>query len=187
MKLCICSNVDENNDIWVVNEILNRRYCSSKSCWKWGRETSFRPRFVFQKALCEVKASGQNLSFNTFCSPWLGLTIKTDREKFQTVHPGICSMLIFLENGFGLLSASTTCLIFRENFVYCILLYCINWPYFIFWLPIVFEMLDNRCIVITFSQFMTSQILKITLSNRFITWPKKSSHKFKYFKNEKSF
>ena len=37
-----------------------------KSCKKWDRETSPRPRFVFKKAIYKVTASVQHLSFNIF-------------------------------------------------------------------------------------------------------------------------
>ena len=47
----------------------------------------------FVKALYKVKASGQHLSFNIFCSTRLGHTIKTNNIKFHTVD---------LEKGLGL-------------------------------------------------------------------------------------
>ena len=45
----------------------------------------------FEKALYEVKASGQHPSFG---SPRLGHTIKANCIKLQTVDPEICSILL---------------------------------------------------------------------------------------------
>ena len=50
---------------------------AQKSCRKWGRETSFRPLFVFKKALYKIKTSGQYL-LTYFGGPRLGHTIKTN-------------------------------------------------------------------------------------------------------------
>ena len=71
-----------------------------------------------------------------------------------------------------------------------LMLCSINWPNFIVWLPLIFEILGNTCIATIFFRFMTSDILKLTSaswSRRFRTWTKNSWQKFKYLKNEKSF
>ena len=42
-------------------EYNKRNILLQKSCWKWGRETSAIPVFVFKKVLDKVKISGLQL------------------------------------------------------------------------------------------------------------------------------
>ena len=55
--------------IWSVKEYNKINIFLQKSCRKEGREASYRPLFVFKKALFEVNASGLQLSSNQFRYP----------------------------------------------------------------------------------------------------------------------
>ena len=71
-----------------------------------------------------------------------------------------------------------------------LLLYSINWPNFIVWLPLLCEILGNMCIAIVCKPGWTSWIFKSTLSfwsSRFSYMTKKSWQKPKCLENEKSF
>ena len=59
----------KNNQTMKFRQLIEdnvRNIFLQKSCKKWGRETSFRLLFVFKKVLYDVKASGLQLSLNTF-------------------------------------------------------------------------------------------------------------------------
>ena len=71
--------------------------------------------------------------------PPLEHTIKTSFITFQIVD---LEILIFFKRVWDLLLHLILCMIF-------LLLYFINWPDFIFWLPLLTEILNNICIVIT--------------------------------------
>ena len=82
------------------------------------------------------------------------------------------------------------------NFVYdfsrkmFLMLYSINWPNFIVWLPLLLEILGNMCITIICSpgcDVIKFEINLIFLIKLFCCLTEKSRHKFKYLKNEKSF
>ena len=70
------------------------------------------------------------------------------------------------------------------------MLYFINWPNFIVWLPSLLEILGNMYITIV--SFPSRDIVNfennlIFLINLFFYMTKKSWQKFKYLENEKSF
>ena len=70
--------------------------------------------------------------------------------------------------------------LFKKN----ILLYSINWPNFMLYLPLLCEILDNMYIV-TGSNIITFKIKLIVLIKPFFsTWPKSQD---KYIENEKNF
>ena len=66
-----------------------------KSCRKWGRETSFRPFFVFQNSFFWGKRIWSALSFNIFWWPSTWYTNKTNYKKLYIIDPEICSVLLF--------------------------------------------------------------------------------------------
>ena len=71
-------------------------------------------------------------------------------------------------------------------------LYSINWPNFIAWLSLLWEILCNIiCVVMIYFPVYDVINFEITLaflsSSHFPTWPKKSVEKFRYLKNKKSF
>ena len=70
-----------------------------------------------------------------------------------------------------------------------LILYSINLPYFIFWLPVLLEILDNICYVIIYCPFCDVINKKIELSfliKPFFFITKMSGQKRKYVKNKKS-
>ena len=70
------------------------------------------------------------------------------------------------------------------------ILYSINWPNFIVWLPVILELLDNIFIeIICFPgcDVINFEINLTFLIKLFFYITKKSRHKFKYLQNEKSF
>ena len=71
-----------------------------------------------------------------------------------------------------------------------VMVYSINWPKFIVWLFLLYEILGNICLQLFVNQAVTSEILKLTLSfssSRFFNMTKKSRQKFKYIENKKRF
>ena len=104
-------------------------------CRKWGRETSSDLFLFAKKAISKVKAGGQHLIVY-FGRPRFAHTTTTNFIKFQMVDPEIWYFPTF-------------CVQFFKN---ChnmlLLLCCINWPNFIFWLSLLFEMLSNKYIVV---------------------------------------
>ena len=93
---------------------------------------------------------------------------------------------LFLENGKWIVS--------RTNFVYnfsikIFLLYSINCPNFITWLPSLLVILDKMCIPIDCFQecdIINFEIDLVFLIKPFFYMIKKSGQKFKYLENEKS-
>ena len=94
----------------------------------------------------------------------------------------------FLEKGLGIV----TPLHFVYNFSWKIFLklYCINWPHFIDWLPLLLAILSNMRIAIVcfpFCDAINFEINFIFLIKPFFYMGKKSRQKFKYLENEKRF
>ena len=98
----------------------------------------------------------------------------------------------FSEKGMGLVS--------QPHFMYdlsrkmFLMLYSINWPNFVVWLSLLFEVLGIMCILIVLFpgyDVINSEINVIFLIKGFCfihdQTTKKSGQKFKYFENEKSF
>ena len=70
------------------------------------------------------------------------------------------------------------------------MLYSINWPSFIVWLPLLLEVLGNMCIAIIC--FLVDEVINFEINLGFLKkllsyMTKKSVQKFKYPKIEKSF
>ena len=71
-----------------------------------------------------------------------------------------------------------------RNFLWKIfLLFSTNWSNFIDWLPLLFEILGNMCVVILC--FPVYDVINI--ETNFPRWGKMSGQKFNYLKNEKRF
>ena len=71
-----------------------------------------------------------------------------------------------------------------------LLLYSINWPNFIVWLPLLCEIFGNKCIAIVCKSgcnVMNFGVNLIFLIKPFSYITKKSWQKLKYFENEKKF
>ena len=94
----------------------------------------------------------------------------------------------FLEKGLGIVSL----LHFVYNFSrkLFLMLYSINWPNVIAWLPFLLEILGNMCIAIVCKPdcgVIDFKFSLIFLIKPFSYMPKTSRQKFKYRENQKSF
>ena len=95
--------------------------------------------------------------------------------------------LDFLQMGLELASPPYFVYNFSRK-VFCIL-YSINWPNFVVWLPLHFRYWGICVLQLFVSKVLTSKMLKFTWtfqSGRFSTWPK-NQDKITYLENEKSF
>ena len=89
----------------------------------------------------------------------------------------------FPEKGLGLVSPPHVVHDFpRKMFL---MLYSINWPNVIVWLPLLLEILGNMCI--TNVCYPGCEMNRIFLIKLFCYMTKKSRQKFKYLENKKSF
>ena len=89
--------------------------------------------------------------------------------------------------GTKLIRASFSAWILKKIFV---TFYSITWPNFMYWLPLLFEILDNMPIVITC--FPVCDVINFELNLSFLNklvpyMTKKSEQKFEYLKNEAIF
>ena len=94
----------------------------------------------------------------------------------------------FPEKGLGLVSASH--FVYKLSRKMFLMLYSINWPNAIVWLPLLLEILDNMCITIVCypgCDVIKFEINFIFLIKLFCYMTKKLRQKFKYLKNGKSF
>ena len=78
--------------------------------------------FVFKKALQEVKASRQQLSFNIFRQPSIQRTIQINCVKRQITNPEICSILILQKRVWGQFLNHILGVIFQEKSFSCYIL-----------------------------------------------------------------
>ena len=121
----------------------------------------------------------------------IALKLAYNRNKlFKTLHYWSRDMLNFdfLDKGLGIVSPAYFVYDFSTKMF--LMLYSINWPNFIAWLPLLLEILGNMCIAIVCWPGCESWILKLTLSfwsSRFFYMTKKSWQKLKYLENEKGF
>ena len=85
-----------DNETWSINRLQQEKYLFRKIMLKmrWGNQfqSSF---YFFEFTKYEVKAIGQQLSFNVFQYPSTQDTIKIKCTKPQTIDPEVCSILIF--------------------------------------------------------------------------------------------
>ena len=89
--------------------------------------------------------------------------------------------------GSGSSFSTVLCMIFQEK---SFTLYSINWPNFIVWLSLLFEILGNMCItIVSFSgcDVRNFEINLIFLIKLLFYMTKNLRQKFKYLENEKSF
>ena len=121
----------------------------------------------------------------SFESPWLGIHKKLDKTLnywSRDIHN-----FEFLEKGLGI--------VFQTHFVYDFsrkidLLNSIKRPNFIVWLPLLFEILANICVVIVCfpgCDAINFEILSFFIIKPFFYMTKKSRQKYKNLDNEKSF
>ena len=123
-----------------VIEYTVRNILLQKSCRKWGKKNSSNP--VFQKVLYEVKAS----AFTCLQFQYISIALDLDTTKnnlCKTLDYWFRDMLSFdfLEKGLARTSPPQFVYNFwRKIFI---LLYFINLPNFVVWLPWTLEILDN--------------------------------------------
>ena len=94
----------------------------------------------------------------------------------------------FLEKSLGIISLPHFVYDFSKKMF--LMLYSINWPNFIAWLPLLLEILVNMCIAIVCwpgCDAIDFKINLIFLIKPFSYKTKKSRQKIKYLENEKSF
>ena len=147
-----------------------------KPCRKWAREISSRPFLFFIKALyMRQKQVFSSLIWINFCSPPFGHTIKVNCIKFRSVDPHVCTTS------------------FSVTFVYdfskklLLMLYSINWPNVIVWLPWLLEILRNTWIVIIYSLVYDVIDYELALiSSKFYTCPKNQEKKLSILRTKRA-
>ena len=113
---------------------------------KLGKETCSRPLFVFLKSFILGKSQCSAAWFHYIL---IALKLAYYRNKlFKTLHidPEICSILIFLVKGLGIVSPANFGYDFSTKIF--LMLQSINWPNFIAWLPLLLDILSNTFIAI---------------------------------------
>ena len=122
-----------------------------------------------------------------FDSPQLGHTIKINCIKVKKLTQR-CAQFRFFRKGSGYSFSTTFCAWFFKKMFF--MLYSTNWPNFIVWLHLLFEISGNACIAIAcFSgcDVINFEINLIFLIKSFFYMTKKSRQIFKYLEKEKSF
>ena len=123
-----------------------RNFFLERSCKKWGRKTSFRLLFVFQKSFLWGKSNCSAAWFQ-YISIALNLAYSKNKQ-YKTSGYWFRDMLKFdfLEKSLGI--------VFPPHLVYdfsrkmFLMLFSINWPNFIAWLPLRLDILTNMSITI---------------------------------------
>ena len=122
------------------------------------------------------------LSFNIFNSVQLGHKIKIDCTSRDMLNFNV------LEKNLGIVSLSHSVYDFWEKMV--LVFYSINWPSFLFWLPLLCGILGNMCIAISCfngCDVINFEINLIFLMKSFFCMTKKRRPKFKYLENGNNF
>ena len=121
-------------------EYNKRNIFLQKSCRKWGRETSSRRVFFIGKS----KWSAAWFHYNS-----IALKLPYNKNKlFKILHYWSRDMLNFnfLDKGLGILSPPH--FVYDSSSKIFLMLYSINRPNFIAWLPLILEILNNMCVAI---------------------------------------
>ena len=113
-----------------------------KLCRKSGRETSFRPPFVFLKSFVLEKCK---LSAGWFHYISIALKVAYNRNNWSR------DMLNFDFLDQSLVVNSPAHFVYNFSTKMFLMLYSINWPNFIAWLLLLLEILGNMCIAIVCS------------------------------------
>ena len=125
-------------------EYNKRNIYLQKLCWKWERETSSRPLFIFWKRLKRGKRIVCSL-VSIYVSIALNLAYNKNKL-YKTSDYWFRDMLNFnfSEKGLALVSPSNFPYDFSRKMF--LMLHSINWPNFIVWLHLFLETLRNICI-----------------------------------------
>ena len=157
-----------------------------KSHRKWRKKTSSRPLFGFLKNFIWDKWSA---AYFQYISIALNLAYnKSKPNKNFRLFIQRHAQFWFFRKGLGIVSPPHFLYNFSRKMF--LILYSINWPNFIVWLPLIFEILGNICIAIVCfldCDVINSEINLIFLIKPFFHLTRKSWQKFKYLENEKSF
>ena len=127
-------------------ENLKENIFLEKLCRKWGRETSSRPLFVFWKNFILSKCKWSTAWFHYIS---IAPKLAYNRNKLlKTLLYWSRDMLNFdfLDKDLGIVSPAYFVCDFSTTVF--LMLYCINWPNSIAWLPLLLEILGNMCIAI---------------------------------------
>ena len=150
MIICILPNISRSkcNRTMKLDQLIkcNMRNIFLENLYaKWDGETI--PRTFFWKIKI-IHISGSIVQgFMQFVMPSWGL-LKHIETKLQTFYLPHIKLFKKIKRGLGLVSLPH----FPQNLSRKIflLLYYINWPLFIVWLPLLREILDNFCIAIVY-------------------------------------
>ena len=117
-----------------------------KLCRKWGRETISRSLFVFLKRFILGKGKWSVAWFHYVS---IALKLADNRNTlFKILHYWSRDLLNFdfLDKGLGIISPAHFVYDFSTKMF--LMLYSINWPNFIAWLPLLLAMFGVMCIAI---------------------------------------
>ena len=155
---------------------------------KWGWETSSRPLFNLKKSLIWDERKWSAAWFQHILIALNFPYYKNKLYKMFRLLIQKCAQFPFFRKGSGT-SFSTTFYVWSFAKIF-LMLHSINWPNFIVWLLLLFEILDNMCIKIVCSP--GCNVIRIKINLIFLIQPfpymtKKSRQEFKYLEKEKSF
>ena len=114
-------------------------------CRKWGRETSSWPLFIFKKCVTWLKNKWALAYFQCIS---IALNLAYDKKMCKTVDHWSRDIFNFNfpEKGLGLVSQPY--FVDDSSRKMFLMLYSVNWPCFVVWLPYLLEILGNMCITI---------------------------------------
>ena len=143
-----------------LKEYNKRNIFLQKSCRKWGREIRSRPLFVIWKSFIWGKNQWSAASFQYVS---IALNFGYNKEKlYQTWDYWSIDMVNFGFSGKGLRIVSPPHFVYDFSRKMFLMLYSINWPNFIVWLPLL-EIFGNTCIATVrisyIINFMSAHIL----------------------------
>ena len=125
-------------------EYNKRNIVLQKLTRKWGRETSFRPLFIFWKNLMWGKSKWSAAQFQYIS---IAFNLAYNKSKlYKTLDYRVKDILYFnfSHRTLGLISPPHFVNDFSRKIF--LMLHSINWPNFMVWLPLLLEILDNMFI-----------------------------------------
>ena len=129
-------------------EYNKRNIFAQKLCGRWGKETSSRPLFIFQKSLIGGESKWSAAQFQYIS---IALNLPYNKNKlYKSLDYWFGAMLNFnfSEKSLGLVSSPHFVYDFSRELL--LMLHSINWPSFIVWLSLLLEILGNICITIVY-------------------------------------
>ena len=142
------SKINQTMKLGQLIKYNKRNIFLQKSCRKWGRETSSRPLFVFWKSFIWGKSKWSAAKFESVS---IVLNLAKNKNKiYKTLEYWFRDILNFdvLEKGLGIVSPRHFLYDFSRKMF--LMLFSINWPILIAWLPLLLEILVNMCIANNF-------------------------------------